>query len=103
VADTDAGVVDEHVDSIHHTHRIGQRGFDLHQVSDVGNDGLGYSRQLLTNGRASCGVAVEDANPRAFFQKARCGGCADAAGASGDQDSLVSQAAPGRAWRFWFR
>ena len=62
VADADAGVVDEDVDSVHDADRVGQRGFHLHQVGDVGDDGLGNSRQLVTNGRARFRVAVEDAD-----------------------------------------
>jgi hypothetical protein len=45
---------------------------------------------LVTNGGARFGIAVEDADTRAFFQKAGGGGCADSAGASGDEDSSFS-------------
>ena len=47
----------------------------------------------MTNGGAGCGIAVEDADLRTFFEKTRGGGCADSAGASGDEDSFVFQAA----------
>jgi hypothetical protein len=48
---------------------------------------------LVTKGFAGRGVAVEDADLRAFFQKAGGSGRADSAGASGDEDSFVFQAA----------
>jgi hypothetical protein len=50
---------------------------------------------LLANGGAGLGIAVEDADARAFFEKTR-GGCgADSAGASGNEDSFAGQAAHG--------
>ena len=58
VTDADAGIVDEHVDSVHHADRISKRGFHLHQVGDVGDDRLGQSRQLVANGGACFGIAV---------------------------------------------
>jgi hypothetical protein len=48
---------------------------------------------LVANGGAGFGVAVEDADARAFFEKARGGGCADSTGASGDEDSFVFETA----------
>ena len=95
VADADAGVVDEHIDAAHGADRFGERGFYLHQVGDVGDDGFGDCRQLVTKGGAGCGIAVEDADLRTFFEKTRGGGGADSAGASGDQDSFVFQASHG--------
>ena len=71
---------------------LGEGGCDLHSVSDVGDDGLGDRRELVTNGFAGLGVAVEDRDLRAFFKEASGCGCADSAGASGDQDSLGFQA-----------
>src|ERR1019366_7501628 len=93
VADADAGVVDEHIDSVHHANCVGECGFHLHQVGDVGDDGLGDSRQLVTNGFARFSVTIKDADAGTFFQEACGGGCADSAGASGDEDSFVFQAA----------
>ena len=96
MADADACVVDEDIDAAHRADRFGERGFHLHQVGNIGNDGFRNSGQLLTEGFAGLSVAVEDADLRAFFQKARGGGSANAAGASSDEDSLVVQAAHGR-------
>ena len=38
VTDTDARVVDQHIDAIHQSDRLGECGFHLHQIGDVGND-----------------------------------------------------------------
>src|SRR5208337_4940696 len=93
VADADTGVVDQYLNSIHHAYCISQRGFDLHEVGDVGNDGLGDSRQLVANCRARFGIAIENANARTFLQKACCCRRANSAGASGDEDSFICQSA----------
>src|ERR1700722_3909501 len=93
VADADAGVVDEHIDAVHDANRVGHRGFDLHEVGDVGDDGFGDERKLMTNGCTGFGIVIEDADARAFLEKARGGGSANAAGASGDEDAFVGQAA----------
>jgi hypothetical protein len=79
--------------SVHDVDGVGQSGFDLHEVGDIGDDGFGDLRELLTDGCAGLGVAVEDADARAFFQKARGSGSADSAGASGDEDSFIFQTA----------
>src|SRR6202044_4267513 len=43
VADADTGVVDQHGDSIHQAHSLGECGLDLHEVSDVSDDGFGQA------------------------------------------------------------
>ncbi len=92
VANANAGVVDEDIDRAHCADRLGESGFDLLQVSHVGDDGLRYFRELPAKRVASFGVAVENTDVRAFFEKASGSGRADAAGAAGDQDSFVGQA-----------
>jgi hypothetical protein len=56
----------------------------------------------LTNCIAGWGLAIEDADLRTFFQKARCGGGTDATGASGDEDAFVFESTHEKYLRFPF-
>ena len=85
MADADAGVVDQHVNAAHRANCLGQRGFHLHQVGDVGDDGFGQTGQLVPDGITPLSVAVQDADLRTFLQKSCGGGGADSAGTTGDE------------------
>src|SRR5208337_3564132 len=52
-------------------------------------------RKVLVDLSASALVAIEDRDTRAFLQKARSGGCADATGASGDDNPLAFESSHG--------
>jgi len=80
-------------DAVHDADRVGHGGFDLHEVGDIGDDGLGNSRKLMANGGTGLSVAIEDADAAAFLKEAGGGGSANAAGATGDENSFVGQAA----------
>ncbi len=91
VSDGDAGVVDEHVDRTHEADGFGKGTLDLVEPGDVSGDRAREFRKLALNFGAALFIAVEDNDAGAFFQEASCRGCADAAGASGDEDTFVLQ------------
>src|SRR5580704_3153929 len=76
VADADAGIVDEDIDSAHRADCAGEGSFDMLEAGDVGDEGFGDGPQLLTNGFAGSGVAIEDADSGAFLEETRGGGSA---------------------------
>src|SRR5690349_5606234 len=71
VPNADPGIVDQDIDTVHKSDGLGKRRFHLHEISDVSDDRLSQSGQLMLDACTSRLIAIKHAYPRAFFQKAR--------------------------------
>ena len=91
MAGADAGVVDQHVDRPHVVDRLREGHLYLFHARHVGIEHPTQLRQLLGNPSSRLGVAIEDTNGAAFFQKARRGGLAYATGSTGHQHVFAHQ------------
>ena len=84
----DAGVVDQDIDAAHQLDRFSERGLHLFEIADIGGERAREIGQFVFDALARRLIAVEHAHHRTFFEEARRGGCSNAAGPAGDQDTL---------------
>ena len=88
MTNTDAGIIDDHLQAAHDPGRVLHCGLDLGQVRHVGVNRPGQIGQGLLNPLPSFGVSVQHTHGRAFLQKSGRGCCADSAGPARNQDAF---------------
>src|SRR6266849_6268655 len=93
VTNADAGVVDENVDPAHNASGFREGCLHLLEVRHISRNRGRQAGEFVLDILASLVVAVEHAHYRALLEKAGRRRGADAAGATGDQDSFRFQAA----------
>src|SRR6185369_2706712 len=80
-------------EAAHDTDSLVDRGLNFFQNGYIGSQRGREGRQFLFNFLICFRIAIEHADFRAFFEEASSSGGADAAGASGDEDAFVFEAA----------
>src|SRR5271157_2120829 len=97
VSKADTGIVDSHIQAAKFVHNCHKGLPHLRVIGDIGEECCCDCRKVLLDRRASALVAIEDRDIRSFLQKARGGGCADATGASGNDNPLACESSHGSA------